>query len=169
VRSGVILRAYDEIDVDRRRPPARQDRRSTPDQVDTEITFGGACERIHELADAIRVDRLSHALGSRFGGSLETHESADQRIVLRVRGVAHGLAEQRVEAQLRIAHALGNVEPETPETRGADRDEQCRHRLPGVSKIRESLLNEVGALFQVTSNGTPTGRGKPVTAPGKQP
>jgi len=104
----------------------------------------GARERLHELADTSRVDRRSHPLGGGFGGSLEAHESAHERVETGVRGVALGADKQRVEAMLWVLDALRHDDAEAP-ARRTDSDEQRRRRLAAIPKILESRPNEVAA------------------------
>ena len=99
----------------------------------------------HELADTSRVDRRSHPLGGGFGGSLEAHESAHERVETGVRGVALGADKQRVEAMLWVLDALRHDDAEAPEARRTDGDEQRRRRLAAIPKILESRPNEVAA------------------------
>jgi hypothetical protein len=56
--------------------------------------------------------------------SLEAHEPADESVVARVGTVAIRVSEKAVEASFRLSDGF-NAQTKTPETRRADRDEQC--------------------------------------------
>src|SRR6476469_6339049 len=105
----------------------------------------GARERLHELTDTSRVDRRSHPLGGGFGGSLEAHESAHERVETGVRGVALGADKQRVEAMLWVSTLSGTTTPRR-RRRGAPIATSSADAVSRpFRRSLESLPNEVAA------------------------
>ena len=78
----------------------------------------------------------------RTGSTLEADETADERVVARVGGVAVLGAEQLVEALLGRSERLRQVQPEPAKTGGADRDQQGLGRLEAAGEVADPLADE---------------------------
>lgn len=75
--------------------------------------------------------------------TLETDEPTDERVVPRVRAIAVGGLEQAVEPLLGLGKRHLDREPETAQSRRADRDEQRLDRLGPAVEVSEPSTHKI--------------------------
>ncbi len=119
--------------------PTDQHSRRPTGEIDASFFWSTACQCFHELLDALACDRLLHALG----GSLETYQSSDQRVVSRVRRIRVFLLQQGVQSMLGFRQRRWHVEANAAQTRRADGNEQGRNGFNARGQVREPLLDEI--------------------------
>ena len=70
-------------------------------------------------------------------GTRVTDDAPDQPVVVRVRGGAETFGKTRVKLVFKwqLRRAIRDVQPQPPETRGGDEDEQRALRLPALQQI----------------------------------
>src|SRR6185436_19642384 len=83
-------------------------------------------------------------LESAFSSPLVTHKPPDERVILRMRIIAVCLLQQKIKSMLRCSRqAFGNGQPDLPQARCTDGDQERLDRFTAMSEIVESLFDEI--------------------------